>query len=84
MYRLSSPMNEGSCYGANDPESLKPRLDVHEKQIELVGMMHKAVVQIMALRFLGLGNGARVDLHNELALLAEAGFSPLERCRLPR
>jgi imidazolonepropionase-like amidohydrolase len=38
----------GFVLWSNDPESLKPRLDVHQKQIELVRMMHKAGVQIIA------------------------------------
>ena len=38
----------GFVLWSNDPESLKPRLNVHEKQIELVRMMHKVGVPIMA------------------------------------
>ena len=69
----------GFVLWSNDPESLKPRLDVHEKQIELVRMMHKAGVQIMAgSDFSDWALVPGVDLHNELALLVEAGFSPLE------
>jgi len=69
----------GFVLWSNDPESLKPRLDVHEKQIELVRMMHKAGVQIMSgSDFSDWGIVPGVDLHNELALLVEAGFSPLE------
>ena len=69
----------GFVLWSNDPESLKSRLDVHEKQIELVRMMHKAGVQIMAgSDFSDWALVPGVDLHNELALLVEAGFSPLE------
>ena len=69
----------GFVLWSDDPESLKPRLDVHEKQIELVRMMHKAGVQIMAgSDFSDWALVPGVDLHNELALLVEAGFSPLE------
>jgi predicted amidohydrolase YtcJ len=69
----------GFVLWSNDPASLKPRLDVHEKQIELVRMMHKAGVQIMAgSDFSDWALVPGVDLHNELALLVEAGFSPLE------
>ena len=68
----------GFVLWSNDPESLKPRLDVHEKQIELVRMMHKAGVPIMAgSDFSDWALVPGVDLHNELALLVEAGFSPM-------
>jgi len=69
----------GFVLWSNDPESLKPRLDVHEKQIELVRMMYKAGVRIMAgSDFSDWALVPGVDLHNELALLVEAGFTPLE------
>jgi imidazolonepropionase-like amidohydrolase len=69
----------GFVLWSNDPESLKPRLDIHEKNIEVVRMMHKAGVQIMAgSDFSDWAIVPGVDLHNELALLVEAGFSPLE------
>jgi imidazolonepropionase-like amidohydrolase len=69
----------GFMLWSNDSESLKPRLEVHEKQIELVRMMHKAGVQIMAgSDFSDWALVPGVDLHNELALLVEAGFSPME------
>ena len=69
----------GFVLWSDDPESLKPRLDVHEKQIELVRMMHKAGVPIMAgSDFSDWALVPGVDLHNELALLVEAGFSPME------
>jgi imidazolonepropionase-like amidohydrolase len=54
-------------------------LDVHEKQIELVRLMHKAGVPIMAgSDFSDWALVPGIDLHNELALLVEAGFSPME------
>jgi len=69
----------GFVLWSNDPESLKPRLDVHEKQIELVRKMHKAGVPIMTgSDFSDWALVPGVDLHNELALLVEAGFSPME------
>jgi len=69
----------GFVLWSDDPESLKPRLEVHEKQIELVRMMHKAGVPIMAgSDFSDWALVPGVDLHNELALLVEAGFTPLE------
>lgn len=69
----------GFVLWSNDPEALKPRLEIHEKQIEVVRMMHKAGVPIMAgSDFSDWAMVPGVDLHNELALLVEAGFSPLE------
>lgn len=69
----------GFVLWSNDPESLKPRLDIHEKNIEIVRMMHKAGVPIMAgSDFSDWALVPGIDLHNELALLVESGFSPLE------
>lgn len=69
----------GFVLWSNDPEALKPRLAVHQKQIELVRMMHHAGVPIMAgSDFSDWGIVPGIDLHNELALLVEAGFTPLE------
>lgn len=69
----------GFVLWSHDPEALRPRLVVHHKHIELVRMMHRAGVQIMAgSDFSDWGMVPGVDLHNELALLVEAGFSPLE------
>jgi len=69
----------GFVLWSNDPESLIPRLQIHEKNIEIVRRMHKARVQIMAgSDFSDWGMVPGIDLHNELALLVEAGFTPLE------
>lgn len=69
----------GFVLWSNDPEALKPRLDVHQKHLLLVQMMHAAGVQIMAgSDFSDWGMVPGVDLHNELALLVEAGLSPLQ------
>jgi imidazolonepropionase-like amidohydrolase len=69
----------GFVLWTEDPEALSPRLDAHRKHIELVRMMHSAGVQIMAgSDFSDWGMVPGVDLHNELALLVEAGFSPME------
>jgi imidazolonepropionase-like amidohydrolase len=69
----------GFVLWSNDVAALKPRLDVHQKQIELVRMMHSAGVLIMAgSDFSDWGTVPGIDLHNELALLVEAGFTPLE------
>jgi imidazolonepropionase-like amidohydrolase len=69
----------GFVLWSEDPEALKPRLDVHQKHIQLVRMMHSAGVQIMAgSDFSDWGMVPGIDLHNELALLVQAGFTPLE------
>jgi imidazolonepropionase-like amidohydrolase len=69
----------GFVIWSNQPESLKPRLEIHEKNIEVIRMMHKAGVQIMAgSDFSDWALVPGVDLHNELALLVEAGFTPME------
>jgi imidazolonepropionase-like amidohydrolase len=69
----------GFVLWSNDPADLKPRMNVEEKQVELVAMMHRAGVPIMAgSDFSDWALVPGVDLHNELALLVEAGFSPLE------
>lgn len=69
----------GFVLWSNDPEALEPRLAIHEKNIEVIRRMHKAGVQIMAgSDFSDWGMVPGIDLHNELALLVEAGFSPLE------
>jgi imidazolonepropionase-like amidohydrolase len=69
----------GFMLWSNDPDSLQPRIEVMRKQITLVGMMHKAGVKIMAgSDFSDWGMVPGIDLHNELALLVEAGFTPLE------
>ena len=69
----------GFVLWSNDPESLKPRLEIHEKNIEVIRMMHKAGVAIMAgSDFSDWAIMPGIDLHNELALLVEAGFTPME------
>ena len=69
----------GFVLWSNDTESVKPRLDIHEKNIEIIRMMHKAGVEIMAgSDFSDWALVPGVDLHNELALLVEAGFTPME------
>jgi imidazolonepropionase-like amidohydrolase len=69
----------GFVLWSNQPEALKPRLDVLRKEMTLVGMMHQAGVQIMAgSDFSDWALVPGIDLHNELALLVEAGLSPLE------
>ncbi|HEX8816021.1 MAG TPA: amidohydrolase family protein [Terriglobales bacterium] len=69
----------GFVLWSNDPEAMAPRLEIHEKQLEIVRKMHKAGVQMMAgSDFSDWGIVPGIDLHNELALLVESGFSPME------
>jgi len=69
----------GFVLWSNDSEDLKPRLEIHRRNIEVVRMMHKARVEIMAgSDFSDWALVPGVDLHNELALLVEAGFTPME------
>jgi imidazolonepropionase-like amidohydrolase len=69
----------GFVLWSNDADALLPRLQIHQKNIEVVRRMHKAGVPIMAgSDFSDWGMVPGVDLHNELALLVEAGFTPLE------
>ena len=63
----------------NKPTAMLKRRPVHWNQIDIVGAMHKAGVKVLAgSDFTDWGQVPGVDLHNELALLAEAGFSPME------
>jgi imidazolonepropionase-like amidohydrolase len=69
----------GFVLWSNDPASLGPRLAVARKQMDVVAKMHKAGVQIMAgSDFSDWALVPGIDLHNELALLVESGFTPLE------
>ena len=69
----------GFVLWSDDPQSLAPRMNVHLKNVALVAAMHKAGVRIMAgSDFSDWALIPGVDLHNELALLVEAGFTPLE------
>ncbi len=69
----------GFVLWSNELEALQPRMNVHRKQIQLVAMMHKAGVPILAgSDFSDWALVPGIDLHNELALLVEAGFSPME------
>ncbi len=69
----------GFVLWSNKPQALWPRRSVHWRQIDLVGAAHKAGVKIMAgSDFSDWALVPGVDLHNELALLVEAGFTPME------
>jgi imidazolonepropionase-like amidohydrolase len=62
-----------------NPRETAGSLEVHRKNLELVEAMHKAGVGILAgSDFSDWALVPGVDLHNELALLIEAGFTPME------
>ena len=63
----------------SNPKETEGSLEVHRKHLELVEAMHKAGVEIMAASdFSSWALVPGVDLHNELALFVEAGFTPME------
>ena len=69
----------GFVLWSNKPEAMLKRRPVHWRQIDLVAAMHKAGVKVMAgSDFSDWALVPGVDLHNELALLVEAGLSPME------
>jgi len=69
----------GFVLWSNKPEAMLIRRPIHWKQIDLVGAMHKAGVRVLAgSDFSDWALVPGVDLHNELALLVEAGLSPME------
>lgn len=54
-------------------------LEIHRKNLEIVAAMHRAGVGILAgTDFSDWALVPGVDLHNELALFVEAGFTPME------
>jgi len=63
----------------NKPQAMMVRRPIHWKQMDIVGAMHKAGVKVLAgSDFSDWALVPGVDLHNELTLLAETGFSPME------
>jgi len=69
----------GFVLWSNKPSALWPRRSVHWRQMDVVAAMHKAGVKVMAgSDFSDWALVPGVDLHNELALLVESGFSPME------
>jgi hypothetical protein len=68
-------------YFEGDPKKVISRRVALTKLIDLTGDMHRAGVQLLAgSDFTRASNGVRpgVDLHQELAMLVEAGLTPLE------
>ncbi len=69
----------GFVLWSSDPAALPKRMAVHLKHIELVRAMHRAGVQIMAgSDFSDWALLPGFDLHDELAFLVQAGFTPME------
>jgi len=70
---------KGFVLWSNKPEAMVPRRATHERQMGVVTAMHKAGVRLLAgSDFSDWALLPGVDLHNELALLVEAGLTPLE------
>src|SRR5215470_5077695 len=69
----------GFVLWSGNPEETAGSLEIHRKHLELVEAMHKAGVGILAgSDFSDWALVPGVDLHNELALFVEAGFTPME------
>jgi imidazolonepropionase-like amidohydrolase len=69
----------GFVLWSNKPEAMLKRRPIHWQGLDVIGAMHRAGVKILAgTDFSDWGVVPGVDLHNELALLVEAGFSPME------
>ena len=69
----------GFVLWSGDPKETDGSRELHLKHLELVQAMHKAGVEIMAgSDFTDWAVVPGIDLHNELALFVEAGFTPME------
>jgi imidazolonepropionase-like amidohydrolase len=69
----------GFALAGGNPKETAARRAIHLKNLQLVEAMHRAGVQIMAgSDFSDWALVPGVDLHNELALLVEAGLTPME------
>ncbi len=69
----------GFVLWSGDPKETAGSLEVHRKNLELVEAMHMVGVGILAgSDFSDWALVPGIDLHNELALLVEAGFTPME------
>jgi imidazolonepropionase-like amidohydrolase len=69
----------GFVLSNDNPKDTEGRREIHFKNLKLVQAMHKAGVEIMAgSDFSDWALVPGVDLHNELALFVEAGFTPME------
>jgi imidazolonepropionase-like amidohydrolase len=69
----------GFVLWGSDTTKVAIRSRTHAQHMGLIKSMHRAGVQIMAgSDFSDWALVAGVDLHNELALLVESGFTPME------
>lgn len=69
----------GFVLGSDNLKEIQSCREIHLANLKLVGAMHRAGVEIMAgSDFSDWALIPGVDLHNELALLVEAGFTPME------
>ena len=69
----------GFVLWSNKPEAMLKRRPIHWQGLDVIGAMHRAGVKVLAgTDFSDWAVVPGVDLHNELALLVEAGFSPME------
>ncbi len=69
----------GFVLWSGNPKETEGSRELHLKHLEFVAAMHKAGVGIMAgSDFSDWALVPGVDLHNELALFVEAGFTPME------
>ena len=69
----------GFVLWSNKPEAMLKRRPIHWQGLDVIGAMHRAGVKILAgTDFSDWALVPGVDLHNELALFVEAGFSPME------
>ncbi len=69
----------GFVLWSGNPKETEGSKELHLKHLQLVGAMHRAGVQILAgSDFSDWALVPGVDLHNELALLVEAGLTPME------
>jgi len=69
----------GFVLWSGNPKETEGSKELHLKHLELLGAMHKAGVRILAgSDFSDWALVPGVDLHNELALFVEAGFTPME------
>jgi imidazolonepropionase-like amidohydrolase len=69
----------GFALWSGNPKETEGSREIHLKNLKLVQAMHRAGVEIMAgSDFSDWALVPGVDLHNELALFVEAGFTPME------
>src|SRR5262249_53080983 len=69
----------GFVLWSSNPKETEGSRAIHLKHLKLVEAMHRAGVEIMAgSDFSDWALVPGVDLHNELALFVEAGFTPME------